>query len=146
MDEKLIEKIMLQVDGLLRGNLAEIIGDLDQLCKENSSGEIPVKVKLHLMKGQFYVFSSSVSWNKAVKHSDVAESESYDPNQPDLFDEKKPMTAKEAVINLKNKMQKMADKDGTTVTMTIPGHAPVTIASPQNPEDAPLAKPRKMKS
>ncbi|MFA6292565.1 MAG: hypothetical protein WC637_12325 [Victivallales bacterium] len=143
-DEKLIEKIMLQVDGLLRGNLSQIIGDLDQLTKENCSGEIPVTVKVSLMKGQFYVFSSSVAWNKAVKHTDEAESETYDPNQPDLFDDSKPATVKDAVMNFKNKMQKMSDRDGTTLTMIVPGHEPVVVSAPKI--DAPMAKPRKIKS
>lgn len=106
---KLINKISMQVEGLLRGNLSKIIGDLDQLCKENSSGEIPVTVKISISKGQFYIYGSQISWNKAVKHSDETEMETYDQNQPDLFQDDGP---EEKEFAKETKLERM----GLTIT------------------------------
>ena len=85
---KLIEKIVVQSEGLLRGNISKIIGDLDALAKEKTDAEIPVTLKIVLKKGAFYTYTyeSSISWNKSTKFSDESEIEIYDPNQPELFE------------------------------------------------------------
>lgn len=86
---RLISKISIQTDGLIRGNLAQIIGDLDQLCKESGSAEITTSVKITIEKRNgSYFYGGSLAWSKAVKHSDETEMEEYDLQQPDMFNPK----------------------------------------------------------
>ena len=90
MMEKLIEKISMQNNGLLRGNLMSVFADIEALEKEGAKAEVIITQKTSVSKENGkYKFGGEISWNKAVRHSDECEMEIYDPNQPDMFEKKK---------------------------------------------------------
>lgn len=88
-DEKLIEKIMLQVDGLLRGNLAKVLEDFKELSGEVSEPKLTATLKIRLKKKRGIIYDSAVSWNKGLKRGDVSDAEVYDTDTPDMFENKK---------------------------------------------------------
>jgi hypothetical protein len=85
-DEKLIEKIMLQVDGLLRANLAEIIENFQELGKEVSEPKLTATVKIRLKKKRGIVYDSAIQWSKGLKRGDASDAEIYDTDTPDMFE------------------------------------------------------------
>lgn len=121
-DEKLIEKIMLQVDGLLRANLAEIIENFQELGKEVSEPKLTATVKIRLKKKRGIVYDSAIQWSKGLKRGDASDAEIYDTDTPDMFEGK-----------AANSFQKIADNNNVEISMNIDG------------KEVPLAKPRKMK-
>jgi len=148
-DEKLIEKIMLQVDGLLRANLAEFIENFQELGKEVSEPKMTATVKIRLKKKRGIIYDSAIQWSKGLKRGDVSDAEIYDTDTPDMFD---PMDVKEFKMGIDNvpdgsgiptaaevksraekHFQKIADNNNVEISMT------------SNGKEIPLAKPRKMK-
>jgi hypothetical protein len=133
-DEKLIEKIMLQVDGLLRGNLAEFIENFIELGKEVSEPKMTATLKIRLKKKKGIVYDSAIQWSKGLKRGDVSDAEIYEADQMDLFEYKMGVdnipdgsgipTASEAKSKAEKHFQKIADNNNAEI---------------------PLAKPRKMK-
>lgn len=121
-DEKLIEKIMLQVDGLLRANLEEIIENFQELGKEVSEPKLTATVKIRLKKKKGIVYDSAIQWSKGLKRGDVSDAEVYDTDTPDMFEDK-----------VANTFQKIADNNNVEISMNIDG------------KEVPLAKPRKMR-
>ena len=120
-DEKLIEKIMLQVDGLLRANLAEIIENFQELTMEISDPKLTATVKIRLKKKRGIVYDSAIQWNKGLKRGDVSDAEIYDTDTPDMFE-----------LGAEN-FQKTADKNNAEISVYSGG------------KEIPLAKPKKMK-
>ena len=123
-DEKLIEKIMLQVAGLLRANMAEIIENFQELAKEISEPKLIATLKIRLKKKEGkggIVYDSAIQWNKGLKRGDVSDAEIYDTDTPDMFE-----------LGAEN-FQKIADKNNAEISVYIGG------------KEIPLAKPKKMK-
>lgn len=124
VDEKLIEKIMLQVDGLLRGNLAKVLEDFKELSGEVSEPKLTATLKIRLKKKKGIIYDSAVSWNKGLKRGDVSDAEVYDTDTPDMFDARRDGVG----------FQKLADDNKVEISMSVNGG-----------KEIPLAKPRKMK-
>lgn len=135
-DEKLIEKIMLQVDGLLRGNLAEFLENFQDLGKEVSEPKMTATLKIRLKKKKGIVYDSAIQWSKGLKRGDVSDAEVYDTDTPDMFEGKDPgdlKDEKDFPDKVTNTFQKMADKNNAEISVNIGG------------KEIPLAKPRKIK-
>ena len=94
-DEKLIEKIMLQVDGLLRGNLAEFLENFQELGKEVSEPKMTATLKIRLKRKKGIVYDSAIQWSKGLKRGDVSDAEVYDTDTPDMFEDRKDIEDKE---------------------------------------------------
>ena len=93
-DEKLIEKIMLQVDGLLRGNLAEFLENFQELDKEVSEPKMTATLKIRLKRKKGIVYDSAIQWSKGLKRGDASDAEVYDTDTPDMFDSGKAQSDK----------------------------------------------------
>ena len=149
-DEKLIEKIMLQVDGLFRGNLAEFLENFQELDKEVSEPKMTATLKIRLKRKKGIVYDSAIQWSKGLKRGDASDAEVYDTDTPDMFDlmdvkefkmgiENVPdgsgfATAAEVKSRAEKHWQKMADNNNAEISVNIGG------------KEIPLAKPRKIKS
>ena len=135
-DEKLIEKIMLQVDGLLRGNLAEFLENFQELDKEVSEPKMTATLKIRLKRKKGIVYDSAIQWSKGLKRGDASDAEVYDTDTPDMFEGRDPgdlKDEKDFKDKVTNTFQKMADKNNAEISVNIGG------------KEIPLAKPRKMK-
>ena len=136
-DEKLIEKIMLQVDGLLRGNLAEFLENFQELDKEVSEPKMTATLKIRLKRKKGIVYDSAIQWSKGLKRGDASDAEVYDTDTPDMFEGRDPgdlKDEKDFKDKVTNTFQKMADKNNAEISVNIGG------------KEIPLLIPRKINS
>jgi hypothetical protein len=89
--EKLIEIMKNQAANIVESNASIVLDDLNQKAAlADGDGEIRVRVELKVAKmGNEYIVDTAAAWKVEQKRGDVLDTVSYNPMQPELFDDEK---------------------------------------------------------
>ena len=88
MNEELIEIIKNQVANIAESNATQMIDDLEKkatLLDGSASIASKMSIKLSVM-GDNYLVDVGIEWELKEKRKDELDTVTYNPNQPDMFD------------------------------------------------------------